>query len=422
MYGYALGSLLATAALLAGGANAAALDKRANPTDIWVSVDGDGKPSTVTPVATTVSGTPTVLSGAPNEITGTVFTVTSMGAVRTSTGITPLVTATAANGAGAFARCFNKDGSNGVVVPFCTPGNGSTLFVDRTYYGIFPSPSPLSLHSVLVLPFCHRSFPYVHPSNTTPVTWDPDFFAAPNITSDKIDVRLQASKHNTTTNAILGDPIDLTETKRANLGFAAWKIDGSLLAGLPGGNSGINITLRLAYNQIVGGNGVKELIGPTILVAYTPAYHPEPTKLPEGAALYIGLPTIAGVVLLCVIGTCIWNRKARQIGIGNVMSRSRHGYGVGKSRAQRLGARVRKSMGRGKDHGAIQLVEREVPYEQQYRDAPERGRTTERARRDSDLGSLAGSPVGDRFRAQGVSGGGRNVFREEMRRQDQDRF
>ncbi len=88
----------------------------------------------------------------------------------------------------------------------------------------------------------------------------------------------------------------------------------------------------------------------------------------------------------------------------------RRGYGVGKSKRQRLGL--------GKKKGAIQLRTQELTAEGQYRDAPVEHeiRAPAHRRGDSDgLASLVGTPTEERPR-------GGNVFRDEMRRQERDRF
>ena len=254
------------------------------------------------------------------------------------------------------------------------------------------------------------------------VTWDPDFFAANNLTSDKFEIKLQVFKLNSTTGA-RGPPVDLTDKAiRANEGYWPWRVDGGLLDG----QEGMNLTLHAMYAQVVGG-ALKELTGPTLLITKAPIYRPAPVNPPTGLALYIGIPIIFAFILVTVVGSCIWNRHRRQIGLGNVMSRGRNGYATGKSRAQRMATKVRHSIMRkgGNDRG-IRLTERDVPAHQQYRDAPppvERG-VEGMPRRDSDaLGSLAGSPVDNWFQPQGVTGGnGGNAFRDEMARQDRERF
>ena len=106
----------------------------------------------------------------------------------------------------------------------------------------------------------------------------------------------------------------------------------------------------------------------------------------------------------------------RVIGLGNVMGR-RKGYGIGKSRGERLG------MGR---KGAIKLQERDggngalLDAQTSFRDDTfdfEQDRTR---RRDSDLGSLVGTPTRPEF-GNSAGGGGSNVFRSEMERQERER-
>jgi hypothetical protein len=187
--------------------------------------------------------------------------------------------------------------------------------------------------------------------------------------------------------------------------------------------------------------------GPVVLVAKPAGYVPEPAKAPTGPALYIGLPTVLGFVAVVLIGTCWWNRKSRKIGIASVMGR-RGGYGVGKSRRQRMG------LGGGKKKKAeqgIRLMERDVAATggEVYRDhdvAPPKQKPRvnidtrlegnargesfdfDIPRRDSDaLGSLAGSPTDERHtdglgRPVQAKRGNGNAFRDELSRQERERF
>lgn len=121
-------------------------------------------------------------------------------------------------------------------------------------------------------------------------------------------------------------------------------------------------------------------------------YRQPPTEAPTGQSLYIALPVVFGFILACVCGGYFLNRKHRQIGLGSVMGR-RRGYGVGKSRRQRLGIRKPEP---------IQLRDQVLSPNGRYRDAPvdeeQRGRQRESGHRgaDSDLGSLTGSPTAER--------------------------
>lgn len=352
-----------------------------NPTELWVTVDESGRPKTVTPVLTTISGTPTVISGAPNDVTGTVFTETKNGAYYTSTGLAA-PTATGKDGSGAFALCKNPDSE---FTPFCEPKNNATIYPNHIRY----------------------------------VTWDPTFFKS-NST-----LRL-VGFYNETEEAFSSDLMP------AGWGFYQWKVSDELYK-KPAKDS-VNITLRIA--SLPAGSTVNWIQGPTVLVTPSPAPPMHKATPPQGAALYIALPTVLGFVILVIVGTYLWNRKARRIGLGNIMSRGRNGYGVGKSRRQRMFGK-----GSRKDQ-AIGLVDRDGavagPREGTYRDevdewkseVPGRGRSRFRAeemdipRRDSDaLGSLAGTPTQANFdfSRPGQSDNNkddRNVFRAEMERQE----
>ncbi|KAK2023789.1 hypothetical protein LX32DRAFT_644241 [Colletotrichum zoysiae] len=357
------------------------------PTAAWISVNDKGVPTTVTPVPTTISGTPTFASAAPNALTGSVFTLTDFRLVQvtTSTGSPPLATADSKSGAGAFAPCSN---ANGDFSPFCDPVKDSQLFVDGTYY----------------------------------VTWDPTVLIKGNKTNVHVKIQGKAVNGTTVGDVVLNDDTD--KTNPAAWGYYAWNVDGSLI---PSGQD--NATIELLMSYTIDNIAQQDITGPRVLVVKRPQFHPQPTKIPKGAELYIALPTVFGFIVLAVIGGCLWNRSTRKIGLGNVMSRSRHGYGIGKARAQRLGARVRQSVFHGRKDRGIQLREREMDLGGDgyvYRDEPLPGqRPAGRPRRDSDsLGSLADSPTSTHFQDQDVrgAGGGGNAFREELRRQERERF
>lgn len=133
---------------------------------------------------------------------------------------------------------------------------------------------------------------------------------------------------------------------------------------------------------------------------------PKPTPKPSNKDLVIALPVTLGTVALLILGVCLWNRKTRRIHLPKALHRGgRQGY---------TGRSTRRIF--HKDNG-IQLVEREPPVPDYSDDflpphAP---------RRDSDsLGSLAGSPVEPTFQSQNATGG-RNAFRDEVERQNQQR-
>jgi hypothetical protein len=187
-----------------------------------------------------------------------------------------------------------------------------------------------------------------------------------------------------------------------------------------------NNTLKFALVTFSpGGNHALDAIpieGPTVYLSKAPATHyapPPHTKLPSNLSLLIGLPLGLGALVFVSLGLFFGMRKHRHIGVGGVMGK-RAGYGVGKSRRQRLGKK-----------GAIRLEEREV-LQSRSQGARTGGNTRARGedeirpfdaqgtaqqmwplppargghQRDESLGSL----VSD-------SEGGNNAFRREVERQ-----
>jgi hypothetical protein len=225
---------------------------------------------------------------------------------------------------------------------------------------------------------------------TFAVTWDTSFFTEENAT-----IQILANYVNASGGGLQAYHSDFTVNNR---GFISWTIDSSWLKG----QSSQNVTLIIVpWNPTI--SEPVSATGPVVMITNSPA--PEPyrqpmTKAPKGASLYIALPTVFAFVLICVCGGFILNRRHRKIGLGNIMGR-RKGYGVGKSRSQRLGLTK-------KNPGPIELRVQELSSDGQYRDVPEDpGRRNGRDRTDSDaLGSLASSPTEERT----------NYFRDETRR------
>ncbi|KAI0595579.1 hypothetical protein F4775DRAFT_568883 [Biscogniauxia sp. FL1348] len=378
---HALASFTAASLLLSSVSAVPNLRRRTTTSalDAWVTVDDEGQPSTVTPQVTTVDGTATTISPAPNDVTATVFTQTSMGRVTTTTGTTPAIPTATSGAAGDFPVCHNLDGE---FAPWCSPTNGTKLYPGTTYYFI----------------------------------WDPDYFAQPNTT-----VIIQGNYVNETTGNITDQAFESSKTTAA-WGFWSYKVEDSLLKY----QAAKNITIQLA--SVAPGKKATIMKGPTVEVNRLASYTPDTGGSPDLKALYIALPTVLGFVILCVIGTCLWNRNQRRIGVGNIMSRGRHGYGVGKSARSRMGMGKRQEKGNER----IQLMQREMETDgvEPYRDAPAQAPTQapDRPRRDSDaLGSLAGTPTEDRrmdFNHPGrqPGGGNGNYFRDELRRQNDERF
>ncbi|KFX94751.1 hypothetical protein O988_06138, partial [Pseudogymnoascus sp. VKM F-3808] len=264
-------------------------------------------------------------------------------------------------GGSSFNVCHNKDGP---FAPFCVPTNGTHLEPGSTYY----------------------------------ITWDTSAFPG-NASVIVLGNYLNAS--------VGGEQAFGSDALSGSRGWYALEV----LPKYKQKSKENYIDLFLA-----SATSGKRLPGPRIAIGTAPAEEDfKPTPAPKGPALYIALPTVLAFIILCVGGGFWWNKHARVIGLGNVMGR-RKGYGIGKSRGERLG------MGR---KGAIKLQEREEGAGGGTLNAPTSFRDDtfdfeqDRARRrDSDLGSLVSTPTRPEFGNSAGATGGSNVFRSEMDRQE----
>ncbi|KAF2263185.1 hypothetical protein CC78DRAFT_617865 [Lojkania enalia] len=252
----------------------------------------------------------------------------------------------------AFPVCHTVDDPNN---PFCLPNNMSTLYVGKTYYA----------------------------------TWNPDRFPL----NSTVTVKVMFSNDSTQ------EVWSSAETDNS-WGFVTFKTNKYWKQGY----SAYNLTFHAVIFE--GDDPTKQATpkdGPQITITDEPPDHyppPEPTKAPNKEGLMIGLPVSLGFVLLVVVGLWFGMRKRRTIGLGNIMGRRNKGYGVGKSRSQRLGL--------GKK-GAIRLEEREIHSMPQYTD-----RAPPTHSRGDSLGSLVSD---DEIRPAPKH----NQFRDEINRQKADR-
>ncbi|KAM3086513.1 hypothetical protein ACMFMG_000645 [Clarireedia jacksonii] len=283
----------------------------------WITVDASGHASTVTPVLTTVDGRATTIDPAPATLIASSASSATDTNLKTTSTFTSSGTIPSSTGGGAFQICHNLKGE---FAPFCKPDNGSSVYVDETYY----------------------------------VTWDTKYFPGSNNS-----VFVQANYVNASGGGVQAFQSSLTHN---NAGFIAWTIDKAWLKNMPSNN----VTLFITPTDSTVASSVQ---GPTLMVTTSPS--PEPyrqpsAKPPKGTSLFIALPTVLAFILLCLFGTYYWNRKHRIIGLGNVMGR-RNGYGTRQSRSQRLGLGRKQK----KDQGIL-LREQELTSGGQYKDSPVR--------------------------------------------------
>ncbi|EGX89901.1 hypothetical protein CCM_08154 [Cordyceps militaris CM01] len=359
---------------------AAVLDRRdpAGELDPWVSVNEDPSATTLTPQWTTDGeGKSTLKDAAPSSLTGSVFSFTTLGEPTTTTGDPPNPTATNNKGTGAFTLCSKKDSS---LDPFCRPRVNSTLEPGNVYY----------------------------------LTWDPEHYASKLNESYSLTVQVKQQNRTTKEWVFLTD-FDQTHVP-AKQGYFPFAVGDKLLDGHDSNN--ITVTLQRRLNSTIGDPDDVTAAYPLTVTRFKfPATAPNNGAV--GHSLTIALPVVFGTILLLVVGLALWNRKTRRIHLGAILPRkSARGYSGRSARRRRMfGAAAPGAT--DADHD-IQLGNGFPDDGPVYRDAPPpQAGYRHRADRDS-LDSLDASPVRDSFQQQGITGG-RNVFRDEMDRQQHER-
>jgi len=231
------------------------------------------------------------------------------------------------------------------------------------------------------------------------VTWDPDYYPINSTITIELDYA----------NATGGGAVATSLPKTLNnYGYVTITMDSAWLQGL----NRKNLTLFIIQLDPTPDHRASTMTGPTISLINKPVTHypaPPPTSKPNKLGLEVGLPVGLGFVIFVLFGLFLGMRKHRKIGLGSVMG-SRKGYGVGKSRRQRVGK-----------NGAIRLGEREVgvraPAETGFKDETTRGVELQQRQhaREESLDDLVSSPTREHFgddpRKQG------NAFRDEVSRQ-----
>jgi hypothetical protein len=166
------------------------------------------------------------------------------------------------------------------------------------------------------------------------------------------------------------------------------------------GYSWNNLTFELHALDPASGKPEQVISGPTITVTTAPPVHYSavPTPFPNRIGLELGIPLGVGFLLLVLFGLWVGMRNHRRIDVGGLSSlmKRKRGYGVGKSRRQRLGKK-----------GGIALAD--THQGPTFRDDPSD---------DVELQQGVHSPQEDRWNYQQENG---NAFREEVRRQQTGR-
>ncbi|KAM7208372.1 Protein of unknown function (DUF4448) domain containing protein [Naviculisporaceae sp. PSN 640] len=326
----------------------------------WVSVDATGDATTITPSVFTTDGMRTTVNAPPSALTSTAtYTLSPGGTDRPDLASTYTGLAPVASATG------TSDAAGSFLA--CNRGQG------------------------LDEPFClPKRGSTLHPGRTYYITWTTSYFAPPNIS-----IALQAQYNPSGTGFT-------TLFFPASVGFFAWEIPEDFLTSSSGATlSSLNVTLSLVYEDTETANpeDLKSLPGPEILIApELDERHDDDDGGDKSYTAAIAVPIIVVILLVGFGGFCLFKRKRQGAWpvIGGVIGRRKSasgggggGYGERQSRSQRVGSGGVIGGGTpfdgSSDKQGIQLTDR-----------------------DSWSPTAASAP-------------GRNVFREEIRRQESQR-
>ncbi|KAK3987115.1 hypothetical protein QBC44DRAFT_128853 [Cladorrhinum sp. PSN332] len=318
----------------------------------WITVNPSGEAETRSPKVITTEGHRTTISQPPSALVSTAtYTISPNGRASTYTGLAPIASATSPSGVGgAFLACSNMVG---VDEPFCLPKRGSTLYTGGTYY----------------------------------ITWAPAYFPSSEYLT--LHIALNSSVGSIVTPSVLSAS-----------GFYALPIPSGFLANLDGPPGPVSVTFSLSYsdNDSPDPNDVITITGPTVFIASSPR-----EKKSGGGVniIAIAVPVIIVSLLLALLGFCFvkWKRTGSVPFVGGAMRRRSTGYGVGKSRSQRVG---------GDNAGVVAPPGDRGPY------AGGNGL-------DKETAVEGGVELTDRDSwGSPTSSKGRNLFREEVERQERE--
>lgn len=69
----------------------------------------------------------------------------------------------------------------------------------------------------------------------------------------------------------------------------------------------VNISVHMV-TLVAGGKTNRLITWPHILLTFPLSPQPKDVPVPAGPALYVGLPVIFALALLCIFGTLLWNK------------------------------------------------------------------------------------------------------------------
>jgi len=190
-----------------------------------------------------------------------------------------------------------------------------------------------------------------------------------------------------------GGTVSSAEFVPASRGFWAWEIKDDFLRNLDRDSISVTLSMLQDETSTPQDNDATKILGPTVYVTYPPKLSPAKSGGGGPSVIAIAVPVVIAVVVLLLGGLCFWSWKRHGtvplVGSLGKVRRQSSGYGVRKSASERVG--------RGVGGGGFG-----VPS-----DKPGPNINIQLTDRDS------WSPTG--------TGNSRNVFREEVQRQERQR-
>lgn len=360
----ALALLCALPDMVAAFALAARQQTAAQLPPPWITVDAAGSARTVTPQLTVTGGTTSTISPPPDELTRVqTWRMSTHGAAITTTTRAPIATATPSGsagspGGGVMLKCQNYVD---IDAPFCAPYRGSLLNPGTTYY----------------------------------LTWDVNFFGSDPDQSIEVQVSYD------------GGFGFVTDKMRASVGFYAWSVPADFLERR--GRAAMNATWSINFGDPDGSNSTIHDEGPTVTITRDQML--VDNGLPKGAgggagslAVLIAVPVVVALLVLGLGGFCLWSWRRKGVVPG----------------AAAIGALKRRSTAGGGGYGERRSrSERAAGQQQQQGSAAPRPAGPDDQLPDD---KFPGIQLTDRDSWSPTSpSSGRNVFQEEIRRQETGR-
>ena len=228
------------------------------------------------------------------------------------------------------------------------------------------------------------------------VTWDASQFSGNKSINIELDyVNVTGSK---------GEHVKSLDNIVATLGYVTFEATQDWLQGKTRNNISLSLVV---YDTVTGSSDI--IAGPIISITTPPVEHLPGIKSspPNRLGLEIGIPIGIGFFVLMLAGFWFGVKTHTKLDLKGLRDRRRKGYGVGKSRRQRMGKK-----------GPIRMDDSEItPGGEVFRDDPENGLELQQRHhaREESLGSPVDSPARHDFRDEHSPTRG-NTFRNEISR------